>query len=196
MHKLTKKFYLNGDVVDIARSLIGKILFTNIGNERTAGRIIETEAYRGYDDMACHACRFGKTQRNEAMFYEGGICYVYLCYGIHHLFNIVTNTENKADAVLIRSIVPIIGIDIMEKRVHNNKKLPLKTNGPGKLTKALGINTSFNTYSLLENIIWIEEDNFFIDGGQIVATERIGVEYAGKHARYKWRFLLNAQEEK
>ena len=107
------KWYEHGDVTQVARWLIGKYLCTNFNNNLVKGRIVETEAYSGNNDKACHANNQQKTKRNRIMFGAGGHAYIYLCYGIHHLFNVVTNSKGKADAVLIRALEPIIGIETM-----------------------------------------------------------------------------------
>ncbi|MCV9385803.1 DNA-3-methyladenine glycosylase [Reichenbachiella ulvae] len=174
---LPKSFYLREDVVEIAKDLLGKFLVTNLNGELRKGMIVETEAYSQYDDKACHAYNGKRTKRTETMFLEGGHAYVYLCYGIHHLFNVVTNKADVAEAVLIRAIEPI-------ECCNNN------SNGPGKLTKALGINTLHDKSSLIDSSIWIEaneEDKL----GDVVASKRIGVDYAGKDANKLWRFYLS-----
>src|SRR5688572_30262214 len=115
MQKLQQSFYLRNDVVKIARELLGKVLVTNWDNEYTSGRIVETEAYAGEVDRASHASK-GRTARTSVIFEEGGIAYVYLCYGIHEMFNIVTNKAGVPHAILIRAVEPIDGIDIMLQR--------------------------------------------------------------------------------
>src|SRR6267154_5535370 len=112
--KLDESFYLRGNVVRIAQELLGKILYTRVKGRLAAGMIVETEAY-SQTEKGCHAFR-GMTARNEVMFGSGGVSYVYLCYGIHHLFNIVTNVEGIADAVLIRAIEPYSGKNHMLAR--------------------------------------------------------------------------------
>ena len=147
-NKLPESYYLNPDVVSVAQDLLGKIIFTNIGGEITSGMIVETEAYKSVNDRASHAHLGKRTKRNEAMYSMGGIVYVYICYGIHALLNIVTNVKDTPDAVLIRAIEPIDGIKIMQSRLSSNflKKL---TSGPGKLSKALGIDIRFNKEKLI-----------------------------------------------
>jgi len=120
MKKLPISFYLRNDVLKIAKELLGKVLVTNWDNEFTSGRIVETEAYAGETDKASHASK-GRTARTDVMFNEGGKAYVYLCYGVHQMFNIVTNKEGVPDAVLIRAVAPIDGIDIMLKRTGKKK---------------------------------------------------------------------------
>jgi DNA-3-methyladenine glycosylase len=129
------------------------------------------------------------TERNKIMFAEGGHTYVYLCYGMHHLFNVVTNIEGKADAVLIRAIEPLVGLKEMGIRRGSIRSEVHLTSGPGKLTKALGIDRTFNGKFLLNDEVWIEEGNRK-SSGRIVSSKRIGIDYAGKDADLPWRFSL------
>lgn len=186
--RLEPEFYLDKNVVKIARALLGKILFTKIDGHVTGGRIVETEAY-SWKEKGSHAFR-GKTQRNAVMFNEGGVAYVYLCYGIHHLFNVVTNYEGVADAVLIRAIEPVVGIEIMKERrgkISNDFQL---TSGPGKLSKALGIDRNLNGKSLFQNEVWLEDDGTPLSRNTIVTSKRIGIDYAGEDALLPWRFAI------
>ena len=187
---LKRDFYTRDNVVLIAKELIGKVLFSKINGELTAGIITETEAYCGRDDKACHANNNLRTNRTEIMYQEGGVAYIYLCYGIHHLFNVVTNVKNVADAVLIRSLQPLHGIETMKKR--RKSTIDNLCNGPGKLTQALGIKTSYNKTDLLGNTIWIEDLNIDIKSKEIRISKRIGVEYAGEDAEKLWRFYVNS----
>src|ERR1051325_5847912 len=141
MKKLSLSFYLREDVVAIAKELLGKVLVTNWNDEFTSGRIVETEAYAGELDKASHASK-GRTERTEVMFGEGGRAYVYLCYGVHQMFNIVTNKEGTPDAVLIRAVEPIDGMDIMLKRTGKKKPDETLTRGPGNVGRAFGFHTS------------------------------------------------------
>ncbi|MFY0690163.1 MAG: DNA-3-methyladenine glycosylase [Cyclobacteriaceae bacterium] len=183
--KLPRTFFTKGNVVEIAENLIGKILYTAFDQQLAAGRIVETEAYCGSNDQACHAFR-GGTARNEVMFGDGGYAYVYLCYGVHHLFNIVTNTKKNADAVLVRAVEPLIGIDFMKQRRNTENQQNL-TSGPGKLSVALGINTKHNKTDLTGDLIWLMDDPSF--ERNIVADRRVGVDYAGRDANLPWRFF-------
>jgi DNA-3-methyladenine glycosylase len=186
--KLPLSFYRQQDVVSIARELVGKVLCTQInGRPVTSGIITETEAYCGRGDKACHANNGTRTDRTETMYQAGGIAYIYLCYGIHHLFNVVTNVENKADAVLIRAIQPLDGKKEMLQRRNKQNINPALTAGPGRLSQALGITTDFDGTILKENTIWIE-DRQIGSGSSLVATERVGVDYAGEDAKLPWRF--------
>jgi DNA-3-methyladenine glycosylase len=189
--KLSPSFYQRPNVVKIAQEVLGKVLFTQINGEITAGMIVETEAYSS-KERGCHAFN-GKTERNKVMFEKGGVAYVYLCYGIHHLFNIVTNDLGKADAVLVRALQPWKGEELMMERMKV-KSLKRITSGPGKLTKALGIGRDCNGKDLLSNEIWIEDLGEKIPKGNCVASPRIGIDYAGKDALLPWRFSVRGSE--
>lgn len=187
--KLPLSFYQQSDVVQVARQLVGKVLCTRInGAPLTSGIITETEAYCGRGDKACHANAGTRTDRTNTMYQPGGIAYVYLCYGIHHLFNVVTNKRDKADAILVRAIKPLDGTDTMLQRRDFEQVQPSLTAGPGRLTQALGITTDFDAISLAGNTIWIENYSNYFPGDSLVATERIGVDYADKDASLPWRF--------
>ena len=176
--KLEEAFYQRKDVVRIAKDLLGKVLVTKIGRIITAGIIVETEAY-SYKERGCHAYNSRMTERNKVMFTSGGHAYVYLCYGIHHLFNVVTNVEGKADAVLIRAIQPSLGEEHILRRINTNS-IKKTTSGPGKLTKAMGIDRSLNGDYLLNDRVWIEDQGIKILKSAIVASPRIGIDYAGE----------------
>ncbi len=158
-----------------------------IGNELTVGRIVETEAYSGAIDRASHAFK-GKTPRTEIMFGDGGFSYIYLCYGIHHLFNVVTNVTGKADAVLIRGLDPVVGQDIMERRRGSVRKYKL-TSGPGSLGKAMGFTTKMTGMDLTGDEIWLASDQSE-KAIEIESDRRVGVDYAGEDAFLPWRFFL------
>lgn len=191
--RLPSEFYQSTDAVQIARDLLGKVLVTNFDGQYTAGRITETEAYRAPDDRACHAWNNRRTSRTEVMFGQGGNAYVFLCYGIHYLFNVVTAPANVAHAVLIRAIEPLEGIDIMrERRGGKNQSLVQLTTGPGSLSQALGITTKWTGQPLTDDNspIWIEDRGEIIAPEDIVAGKRIGVDYAGECAEWPWRFWI------
>ncbi|MGN8226171.1 DNA-3-methyladenine glycosylase [Gracilimonas sp. BCB1] len=188
--KLPRSFYQRDEVVQISKELIGKVICTNFDGVQTAGVIVETEAYNGRTDRACHAYPDVRTSRTETIYGPPGYAYVYLCYGIHHLFNVVTNREGLADAILIRAIQPIEGEEIMVKRRGKNKLQPVITNGPGKLSQAMGITTSNNECDLLGDIIWIEDRGIEFAEKEIEASPRIGVDYAGEDAKLPWRFTV------
>ncbi|MCX6240786.1 MAG: DNA-3-methyladenine glycosylase [Bacteroidetes bacterium] len=188
-------FYSREDVVHIARELIGKVLVSRINGITTSGIIYETEAYNGIIDSASHAFGGRRTARTEIMYHDGGTAYVYLCYGVHSLFNVVTNRKDIPHAVLIRAINPLDNADIMLKRAGKPKLTKNIGDGPGKVAKLLGIHFSDTGSSLLRksaNItddgIWIEDRGIMIDPSAIGAFARIGVEYAGKDADLPYRF--------
>jgi DNA-3-methyladenine glycosylase len=189
LSKLPMSFYLRDDVVEISRDLIGKILVTNWNGEYTSGRIVETEAYAGEKDRASHAFR-GKTNRTAVMFKEGGTAYVYLCYGIHQMFNIVTNTTGVPHAVLIRSVQPIDGIEIMLKRTGKKHLDHTLSRGPGNVGKAFGFHTSQCGLSLVSVELYIADDGQQVPKEEIISSPRIGVDYAGEDALLHYRFYL------
>jgi DNA-3-methyladenine glycosylase len=176
--------------VVVARDLLGKIVRVQVGKmEMCAGRIVETEAYGGPLDRASHAWK-GKTARNESMFGRPGTAYIYLCYGIHRMFNVVTAPEGIAAAVLIRGVEPIEGLEKMAKR----RKLPAHhfrlTAGPGALSQAMGIQKKWDRSDLVCGPIRIEDDGMRFSNTEIQAGRRIGVGYAGPAAKFPWRFLI------
>ena len=187
--KLPISLYQDTNVARIARNLLGKQLWTNFNNNLTGGLIVEVEAYCGATDQACHAFPDKKTPRTQIMYESGGVAYVYLVYGMHHLFNIVTNIEGRADAVLIRAIEPAAGERIMQDRRNINQSNKLLTGGPARLTQALGITVAHNKTDLQSNHIWLTEGKRYSDS-EIVTSKRIGVEYAGDDALLPWRFHI------
>lgn len=197
--KLEKDFYLREDVVAISRELLGKRLVTKIDGKLTSGLITETEAYEGIIDKASHAYNNRRTARTEVMFGEGGKSYVYLCYGIHHLFNVVTNFRNIPHAVLVRAILPDKGIDTMLERrgiapgsERARKVLAGKgnfTGGPGTVSQALGIKTVHSGLDLTGRVIWIENAGMHVPAKEILSGPRIGVDYAEDHAAWPYRFI-------
>lgn len=192
--KLPAKYYLHHNVLDLARDLIGKVLITETSGEITAGIITETEAYNGIYDKACHAYNAKRTPRNEAMYCKGGISYVYLCYGMHHLFNVVTNQEEIPDAVLIRGIYPLEGIEtILQRRKSDSLKKDLTT-GPGKVSSALQISTELNKTPLTGSKIYIEDRKIAVADSLINIGPRIGIDYAGEDALLPYRFFVKWKE--
>ncbi|MBM3403423.1 MAG: DNA-3-methyladenine glycosylase [Bacteroidetes bacterium] len=196
---LPREFYTRPDVVAIARELPGKFLYTNDHGVIAGGMISETEAYEGITDRASHAWNGRRTKRTEVMFRIGGTAYVYLCYGMYSLFNVVTNQVDIPHAVLIRGLVADTGIDIILKRLNKRSYHPGLTSGPGRLAKALGIHFRHSGFDLCQSAtnktgfsIWIEDKNIFPKPTDIIATPRIGIEYAGEGARLPYRFLMNA----
>ena len=190
MPRLSADFYLREDTVQIAKDLLGKGLVTTFNNQRTAGRIVETEAYKAPEDKACHAYLNRNTKRTKTMFLPGGVAYIYLCYGIHHLFNVVTGPEGAAHAVLVRGLEPIEGQDIMLERRKLDRIKPQLTAGPGVMSMAMGIHKRYDAISLTdaEGPIWIEDaPNLAAD--DIQAGPRIGIDYAEECAAWPWRFF-------
>ena len=194
---LSRSFYIQPDVVSIARELLGKRLCTRIDGYQTSGIITETEAYEGTTDMASHAFGGRRTRRTEIMYAKGGTAYVYLCYGMHSLFNVVTNKEGVPHAVLIRGIQPCDGIERMKERRRQEKIEKEFSNGPGKVSKALGIHFLHSGLDLThipsladKPGIWIEETGILILPEEIITTTRIGIDYAEKDAKLPYRFLL------
>jgi DNA-3-methyladenine glycosylase len=185
--KLPVSFYTRDDVVAISRDLLGKLLCTRINGGLVKAIITETEAYAGTDDRASHTYGGMRTARTEPMFAEGGIAYVYLCYGIHHLFNVVTNVEGIPHAVLIRAATPVAGEKLMLRR--RGKKHLVKTllGGPGSVSKAMGITTRLTATSLQGDRIWIEDAGLEVP--DIVTGPRVGVAYAGADAARPYRFI-------
>ena len=183
---LNKAFYEIG-TLKVARALIGKKLVRQIGNLQLSGMIVETEAYCGKEDSACHAHR-GKTNRNSVMFGPPGHAYVYFTYGMHYLLNMVTEAEGRPCAVLIRAILPVDGLAEME--IRRKRKGAELTNGPAKLCQAFGIDKSFNGWDLTSgDKLWVE-DYKKISGKLISATPRIGIDYAmEQHRNALWRFI-------
>lgn len=190
MPKLPKSFYLGDDVESIARLLLGKFLFSKINNEVTGGIITETEAYKGILDKASHAYGGKRTNRTEVMYSQGGISYVYLCYGIHHLLNVITAEADTPHAVLIRGIYPITGIEHMLKRTGKSKEDYNLSNGPGKLTLALGVDISLNGVSYQSDKLWIEDRGIKVRDHNIKEGLRIGVDYAEEDSLLPYRYEL------
>lgn len=188
MSQLPRSFYARPRVALIARELLGKVMVTRIGGLLTSAIITETEAYNGAVDRASHAYGGKVTNRNRIMYGEPGFAYIYLCYGIHHLFNVVTNVPGVAHAVLVRAVLPLEGKEVMLARRGTAK---LTTNGPGTLTQALGITTAQNGTDLLGNLITIEDRAIHIPPKHIITGPRIGVDYAGHDAMLPYRFHFN-----
>lgn len=188
--KIPHSFYLNNDVVSVSKSLLGKYIFTYSNGLLTGGYITETEAYNGVVDRASHAFGNRQTPRTQTMFMEGGIAYIYLCYGIHEMLNVVTSVEGQPHAVLIRAIEPTTGIDIMLERRDMTTLKSNITAGPGSVAKALGISRKINGISLQSDTLWIEDRGLSFNNEQIAAVPRIGVAYAGKDALLPYRFYV------
>lgn len=194
MSKLDLSFYQDESVTELAVKLLGKRLCTFIDGQLTTGTIVETEAYHGITDRASHAYGGRLTNRTSTMYLAGGRSYVYLCYGIHHLFNVVTAGEHTPHAVLIRGLEPIEGIDVMLARRNMLAVKPNLTGGPGALSKALGIDRTMNNKDLTGDEIWIEDGDVFYKPAEIVAGPRIGVAYAKEDALLPWRFYVKGNK--
>ncbi|RMF29751.1 MAG: DNA-3-methyladenine glycosylase [Bacteroidetes bacterium] len=190
--RLEAPFYQREDVVAIARELLGMVLVTEIGGGRCAARIVETEAYRAPEDRASHAYGNRRTPRTEVMFRPGGVAYIYLCYGMHHLFNVVTGREGMAHAVLVRAVEPLENVELMLRRRRMKQPAPQLTAGPGVLTQALGIHTSLTGTSLLapDSPIWLEDRGLCPPQEKILRGPRVGVDYSGPCASWPWRFAI------
>lgn len=189
MNRLQKSYFLGHDVLAIARDLLGKYLFTMKDGQLAGGIISEVEAYKGKDDRASHAYGGRRTRRNEMMYHEGGVVYMYLCYGMHHMLNIVTNEEDIPDAVLIRGIIPTHGEELMLRRTGKSRMSRDIGSGPGKVSKLLGLTVADNGCPLTGDTVWVEDRGLQIPDNQIEITPRIGVDYAGEDALLPYRFL-------
>ena len=192
--KLDRSFYNRNDVLKIAKELLGKILITHFNGQLTSGRIVETEAYAGEIDKASHAYGGRRTKRTEIMYGESGTAYVYLCYGIHHLFNVVTNKKDIPHAILIRALEPLEGIDIMLDRTRKSKLDFTLTKGPGNVSKALGLFTQHSGKNLLHDEVFIVDDGFKLNKKSIEITKRIGVDYAAEDALLLYRFSVKGNK--
>jgi len=192
--KLPADYYLSEDVVSLAKDLLGKVLYTKVGGQISAGIIVETEAYFGIKDKASHAYGGRRTARTETMYAMGGVAYVYLCYGMHNLFNVVTSVKDDPHAVLIRAIEPLIGKEIIEERRNMPVTKPSISSGPGSTAKALGIDRTFNLKNLSQDEVWIEDHQIHYPDGDIVAAPRVGIAYAKEHALLPWRFFVKGNK--
>jgi DNA-3-methyladenine glycosylase len=188
--KLKPAFYEREDVLAIARELLGKLVITTFNGVETIGRIVETEAYRGITDRASHAYGGRRTTRTEVMFCKGGVAYVYLCYGVHHLFNVVTGSENIPHAVLIRAVEPVSGTASMQLRSSRSAWDRAIGSGPGNMSRALGIITAHSGMSLQGEKLYLVQDEYMLPANRIIATPRIGVDYAGDDALLPYRFII------
>jgi DNA-3-methyladenine glycosylase len=188
--KLPASYYQSHDVVELSKDLLGKYLFTCINGVITGGYIVETEAYNGVIDRASHAFGNRLTPRTKTMFMPGGIAYVYLCYGIHEMFNIVTSGDGQPHAILVRAINPTDGLDVMQGRRNMPVLKPIITMGPGSVARALGISRAVNAFSLQGDTIWIEDRGLAFPDESIAAVPRVGVDYAGDDALLPYRFYV------
>jgi DNA-3-methyladenine glycosylase len=192
MKKLPRKFYTGG-TLRMARQLIGRYLVTELKEGKTVGKILETEAYCGVDDPACHAYKGRMTERTKILFSAPGSVYVYLIYGMYYCFNIIAHKRGGVGGVFIRSVEPVDGIKVMLKRYkikkNNQKDIMKLTNGPGKLCKALGIDKKLYGEDLCGKRIYLLEGEK-VSLRNIIAAPRVNIDYAGKGKHYPWRFIL------
>lgn len=184
-----RSFYSGPNPVKVARGLLGKIVRVKGKSGDCAARIVETEAYGGAQDRASHAWK-GRTARNESMFGRPGTAYIYLCYGIHRMMNVVTAPEGVAAAVLIRAVEPLEGVEQMARRRGVSASEFRLTAGPGVLTQALGICMDWCGSDLVCGPISIEDDGVKVPKGKIETGRRVGVNYAGPAAQFPWRFWI------
>jgi DNA-3-methyladenine glycosylase len=183
--KIPRAFYQQ-PTLDVARQLLGKYLVRKHQDGATVGRVVETEAYIGPDDKACHASR-GRTPRTQIMFGRAGHAYIYLIYGFHHMLNIVTEAVDVPAAVLIRAVEPLEGIDLMEARRSTKERRNLAS-GPGKLCQAFAIDRTLNGDDLCGDVLYLE--SLGDPAPNFITTPRIGVDYAGEWMHKPWRFLI------
>ena len=187
--KLPREFYTRSDVLEVARDLLGKkLVVANRNGSRTAGIIVETEAYRGPDDRASHAWNGRRTQRTETMYGAGGTAYVYFVYGMYNQFNVVTNVAEIPHAVLVRALDPVEGLETMRRRRRGRSEYEL-TSGPGRLCLAMGIDRKLDKADLLGDRVWVEE-GISISPQKIARGPRVGIDYAEKCVMKPWRFWV------
>jgi DNA-3-methyladenine glycosylase len=191
--KLRESFYQRENVLQVTRDLLGKYLMTGFNDEITGGMIVEAEAYEGVTDRASHAYGNRRTARTEIMYHPGGTAYVYLCYGIHSLFNIVTNAVGIPHAVLIRGILPEIGIEVMKRRTGKARITVDSGIGPGRVSSLLGIHYSHTGLSLMDNRIWVEDRGVAVAEQDIITGPRVGVDYAGPDALLPYRLSIRQE---
>lgn len=194
MKKLSLSFYDRKDVLLIAKELIGKVLVTKFDNMVTSGRIVETEAYIGFTDKASHSFGGKRTARNEHMYAGPGTAYVYICYGMHQMFNVVTNNKEVPDAVLIRALEPLEGIETMLKRTGKKTLDKTLTHGPGNVGKAMGIFKMHSGKHLMDDEIYLLQDDFTVAKNALGVSKRIGVDGAGADAALPYRFYLRGNK--
>jgi len=193
---LPASYYASPDVTHLAKDLLGKFLCTNIDGFYCSGKIVETEAYRGPDDRAAHSFNNRRTARTEVMFWKGGVAYIYICYGMHHLMNVVTGPKEDAHAVLIRALEPSDGIDIMAHRRQLEPSDSRLTKGPGSLSVALGLRSDMTGTKLFDpsSTIWLEDRGIKYSDHEICISKRIGVEGAGEAAHWPWRYFVKGSK--
>jgi DNA-3-methyladenine glycosylase len=187
--KLPADFYHN-DVVLVSRQLLGKYVFSFIDDKLTGGIIVETEAYKGPEDRGSHAYNNKRTPKNEMMYAAGGVAYMYICYGIHDMLNVVTGKEGTSHAALIRAIEPIEGLGFMRHRRQLFNKDVRLCQGPGALAKAMGLTKSLNGANLQGGVIWIEDRGLFYPEEAVSSSARVGMNFDGIYKTIPWRFYV------
>jgi DNA-3-methyladenine glycosylase len=185
--KLDRSFY-SRSTRTVARELLGKVLVRRLNGRLLSGMIVETEAYVGPHDLACHASK-GRTARTEVMFSEGGVAYVYMIYGFYFCLNAVTEAEGYPAAVLIRAVEPLGNRAMMEYFRNQPPKPTDIASGPGKLCMAMQIDRSLNGESLTGNRLWVEDRGLSV--ARIARSPRVGVDYAGVYRDKPWRFFVS-----
>jgi DNA-3-methyladenine glycosylase len=184
--KIDKSLYIQSPFEVAKKVLLGAYLCSNIGGRFCAGKITELEVYVGAEDKASHAYPNKKTKRNAVMFDEGGKAYVFFVYGMHNQFNVVVGEENEANAILIRSLEPIAGIEVMQER-RGTDDLKNLTTGPGKLCEALGITREYNEIDLSGDLLWLSPRD---SSSGVLACKRVGIDYAEEYKDVFWRYLI------
>ena len=185
--KLSRSFY-SRPALEVASDLLGKVLVRRIGRKRLSGKIVETEAYVGPHDLACHASK-GHTPRTSVMFGPPGYAYVYMIYGFYFCLNVVTEPVGHPAAVLIRAVEPMENVDVMRRLRDNPQKETNIASGPGKLCMAMSIDKTLNGANLLGNVLWLEDRDLPPD--PISVSPRVGVDYAGEYKDKPWRFFVD-----
>lgn len=189
MKKLPVSFYRR-DTVVVARELLGKRLCRRLDDGRVlSGIIVETEAYLGAADRACHSFGDRRTARTETLYATGGVAYVYLIYGLYCCLNVVTRNRDEPEAVLIRALAPEVVAEEWAQRFPRLRPRQWLS-GPGRLCRALGIDRSHNGLSLRSEVLWIEAGDAGVTDDLIVAGPRVGVDYAGEAAQWPLRFSV------
>lgn len=197
MTRLSRDFYL-GDTVEIARALLGCVLTRRLAGETLSARIVETEAYVGRVDKACHAYSYRRTPRTEVMFGEAGHAYIYFTYGMHHCLNFVTEPAGEPSAVLIRGLQPVEGADTMSRlrfgcpaakqSAYQRKNF---LNGPGKVCQALGLTRAQNGLDLTGDELFVLPAPTAVSPARIHSGKRIGIDYAEEAVDFPWRFWID-----
>lgn len=188
--KLARAFYLQ-DTVTVARALLGCVLWRRLDDGTLlAARIVETEAYLGANDLASHARRGLRSERNASMYLEGGHAYVYFTYGMHWCLNVVTQEQDLAEAVLLRGAEPMRGIEEMRVRRPKAKKEWELMNGPGKICMAMDVDRKLDGESLRGQRLWLTQRDVALSDDDIAVSPRIGINNSGDAAAWPLRFFL------